>query len=502
KCKERLKSMENMVESKENESQRNPKEIWLFLDEFNTSPDIGWFNELICNRSLDGVKIPDEIKILAACNPYRERKLNKQENEWFGRDHLAQYAYRVFPLCETVKAHLWQFGSLPDLDERQYILEMIKNRKKELKRHLQTAFDNEVPFIVDKICKSQAFVRTKLQDVATVSLRDVDRCLKIFIWLVNKNFTDDIRQCLVISMGVCYYYRLKANEREEYQKVITKDINFLENLKRERDIDRTNGGIKGDIICIIYLHYHDDSKFFVLVGDPGTSKTLSFQILKKNMCQSEIANFRKRLKKESIDLKALHVVSFQCTQNSKAFRIQERWDQAMSHSDDKLIKLLLLDEIGLAEHSKHSPLKVLHYLLENPKISFVGLSNWPLDAAKMNRVIVHQIPNDLDNDLKAIGEAIYKTEHTNLQQTHVDMLMEVFKELHKQISEQYILSKSKDNWLGRRDFYALIRHYMHNPVPSESFQGIMRNLGGCRDPQFQRYVAEILESVSRKSATE
>ncbi|ETO32737.1 hypothetical protein RFI_04379, partial [Reticulomyxa filosa] len=53
-CKKRLKPMENMVESKENESQRNPKEIWLFLDEFNTSPDIGWFNELICNHSLDG----------------------------------------------------------------------------------------------------------------------------------------------------------------------------------------------------------------------------------------------------------------------------------------------------------------------------------------------------------------------------------------------------------------------------------------------------------------
>ncbi|ETO01059.1 hypothetical protein RFI_36381 [Reticulomyxa filosa] len=120
----------------------------------------------------------------------------------------------------------------------------------------------------------------------------------------------------------------------------------------------------------------------------------------------------------------------------------------------------------------------------------------------MNRVIVHQIPNDLDNDLKAIGEAIYKTEHTNLQQTHVDMLMEVFKELHKQISEQYILSKSKDNWLGRRDFYALIRHYMHKQLPDSSLEGVMRNLGGCRDPQFQKCLAEALQKVSRKSTKE
>ena len=51
--------------------------------------------------------------------------------------------------------------------------------------------------------------------------------------------------------------------------------------------------------------------------------------------------------------------------------------------------MLLLDEVGLAEHSPHRPLKVLHQLLEDPQISFVGLSNWPLDAAKMNRANMH-----------------------------------------------------------------------------------------------------------------
>ncbi|ETO07404.1 hypothetical protein RFI_29988, partial [Reticulomyxa filosa] len=138
----------------------------------------------------------------------------------------------------------------------------------------------------------------------------------------------------------------------------------------------------------------------------------------------------------------------------------------------------------------HSPLKVLHHLLEKPNISFVGLSNWPLDAAKMNRVIVHQIPNNLDDDLKAIGKAIFKTERTKLNQGDVDKLVDLFKEL---------MSTQK---LGRRDFYALIRHYMHNEIPSKSFQGVMRNVGGCRDPQFQKWLAEVLKKVFRKSATE
>jgi len=49
--------------------------------------------------------------------------------------------------------------------------------------------------------------------------------------------------------------------------------------------------------------------------------------------------------------------------------------------------VVIFDEIGLAEKSIHNPLKVLHSLLEPPKVATVGISNWSLDASKMNRVI-------------------------------------------------------------------------------------------------------------------
>jgi len=47
----------------------------------------------------------------------------------------------------------------------------------------------------------------------------------------------------------------------------------------------------------------------------------------------------------------------------------------------------VFDEIGLAEKSSNNPLKVLHSLLEPPKVATVGISNYSLDASKMNRVI-------------------------------------------------------------------------------------------------------------------
>lgn len=42
--------------------------------------------------------------------------------------------------------------------------------------------------------------------------------------------------------------------------------------------------------------------------------------------------------------------------------------------------------MGLAEQSPHLPLKVLHAELEHPDVAFVGISNWTLDASKVNRV--------------------------------------------------------------------------------------------------------------------
>lgn len=64
---------------------------------------------------------------------------------------------------------------------------------------------------------------------------------------------------------------------------------------------------------------------------------------------------------------------------------------------------MVLDEVGLAEDSPKMPLKTLHPLLDDGNqndddimnmedsitpVAFIGLSNWALDPAKMNRGIM------------------------------------------------------------------------------------------------------------------
>ena len=67
----------------------------------------------------------------------------------------------------------------------------------------------------------------------------------------------------------------------------------------------------------------------------------------------------------------------------------------------------LFDELGLAEISKANPLKILHTKLEYDgkveNVSFVGISNYTLDAAKINRALVLAVP-DLDQRLDQLTD--------------------------------------------------------------------------------------------------
>ena len=57
------------------------KLIAVFFDEFNTTADLGIFKEIICDLSLNGEKLPPNLVVFGAINPYRYRTLK-------GRDFL------------------------------------------------------------------------------------------------------------------------------------------------------------------------------------------------------------------------------------------------------------------------------------------------------------------------------------------------------------------------------------------------------------------------------
>ena len=44
----------------------------VFFDEANTTDAIGYIKEIMCDRRLHGKPISQDLKFIAACNPYRK----------------------------------------------------------------------------------------------------------------------------------------------------------------------------------------------------------------------------------------------------------------------------------------------------------------------------------------------------------------------------------------------------------------------------------------------
>ena len=188
-----------------------------------------------------------------------------------------------------------------------------------------------------------------------------------------------------------------------------------------------------------------------------------------------------------------HVITFQCSKTTQAQKISSTWTYAHQYekelnkqqqqndelkenvvvvdnnneSQQKRRVIVFLDEIGLAEHSPHRPLKVLHKLLENPDIAFIGLSNWGLDAAKMNRVILHRVLPPNKTDLKDTAEAIIKFVPNNQNNDKLPpwITRQLIPNIPKITSIYEDIMRDKKNYPftfsfhGDRDFYGLINYF-------------------------------------------
>ena len=100
----------------------------------------------------------------------------------------------------------------------------------------------------------------------------------------------------------------------------------------------------------------------IIVGKPGTSKSLSFQIVYNTMKGKYSA------KKFFKDKGKLYRYYYQGSETSTAEGIEQVFDKAKKAQDNNknndIINLVFFDEMGLAERSSNNPLKVIHYLLE------------------------------------------------------------------------------------------------------------------------------------------
>ncbi|CAF0876681.1 unnamed protein product [Rotaria sordida] len=510
-----VEEMNDFKKRAEQCKQRDPKKrFWIFFDEFNTTSSIGLFKEIICERTLLGESLPDNMVFLGACNPQRQKPNNVTFNNNIGikKDRYTverlihvtgnvSLLYNVVSIPETMLEYVWDFGFLDEDTERKYIETML-NICQELKSNL-----NWFRITVQLVVTSQVFFR-EYEDVSSVSLRDVARFCCLYNWYsdcIRKvdyqgNMTactlDRLSRSSLIALALCYYFRISSPEqRSNYVNRIETILNtvtdispnmsksFIEILRNEENalVNRMelpagtakNRGLIDNIFVLVACIVNRIP--VILCGKPGCGKTSSVQIVMTNLKgkKSKDLYFQQ--------LPPLIPVSYQGSQNCTSESVLKVFERANKYVEDKeknggLLPVIVFDEIGLAELSPHNPLKVLHSKLEvdSCRHGFVGLSNWRLDASKMNRALYLACPDPDENDLKSTADAILDAEISKNEQIKRpdDMIMKSLVAAYNSLYQLTNRDRKCENYFGLRDYYAMMKSVVHDLVVPQQGQDL------------------------------
>ncbi|CAJ1081416.1 E3 ubiquitin-protein ligase rnf213-beta [Xyrichtys novacula] len=506
--------------------QRHKLDTILFFDEANTTEAIFAIKEVLCDRSMKGepLKTGSGLKIIAACNPYRKHspemverleraglgyrvKADETEDR-LGKVPLRQLVYRVHPLPPSMASLVWDFGQLSDSTELSYIKQIVEKKVRD--HHLPMTCKE---IISNVLGASQKYMRSRKNECSFVSLRDVERSMKVLIWfyqhsdilLHNCSHLSEAHKtlkCLILAVGVCYYPSLVSKDEylsvicryfpdplrssEALQEVISSCQDFfLQNIKTRETIAK-NVALKENVFLMVVCIELRIPLF--LVGKPGSSKSLAKTVVADAMQgQTSHCDLFKKLKQ-------VHMVSFQCSPHSSpegiigTFRNCARFQK--DKNMDEYVSVVVLDEIGLAEDSPQMPLKTLHPLLEDGcidndkpdphmKVGFVGISNWALDPAKMNRGIFVSRWDPSEEELVETAKGICSSSN--------QILLKI-KHLFPSLAKAFLSicnETSKNQFFGLRDYYSLVKMLFaavkstqQEPDGGQLVEAILRNFSG------------------------
>ena len=477
------KLIEKMKEVNKKAIELGDKNLWLFLDELNTCDSLSLIKEIFINRTFNGIKMEENIRIIGACNPYRKKMENKQKSGLqHPNDINNDLIYSVNLLPQSLLYYVFNFGSVSEDDEKKYISSIIDNLFTEHERELKIKTENI-------ISECHKYLR-KTYDYSVVSLRELSRfnkCCNFFYksYFVEKNKFNKVEnneelnkiKSIIISIYICYYIRLTdetqranfdnildplflelANYKDNNSEITKGDLlsNINEPLRTDLQKEMTAHKSSGHKSSLSKLEHFSQiltwEEYFILneikpekgigwnkllrenifllfialvtqipliiIGKPGSGKSLSAQLMYKTM--------RGEFSKSKFFQNFPKIIQtyFQGSNSTIPDDVENIFEIAAEKikilDKKKNISMILFDELGLAERAKSNPLKVLHSKLEydgNEKgVSFVGISNWSLDAAKINRALSLSVP-DLDSsfdDIKETAISIAKSINENI----------------------------------------------------------------------------------------
>ena len=242
--------------------------------------------------------------------------------------------------------------------------------------------------------------------------------------------------------------------------------NFIaDNLELDKGIAKNRALLEN--LFSLFVGVNTKIPIFI-IGKPGSSKSLSVKLISKVMNKKEnINSFFAMFNK-------MHITTYQGSLNSTSKEVEKTFENAREFlkikDNDKKISVIFIEEMGLAEHSPHNPLKVIHkeldrnnYENEDDKIAFIGISNWTFDSSKINRGVTINIPDSSEIDMKKTSKTIAESYlGTNLKDNKIlslffDNLASTYYK-YKLVFKEDNKIRKYENFHGKRDFYHLIKY--------------------------------------------
>jgi E3 ubiquitin-protein ligase RNF213 len=314
----------------------------IFIDELNTSSYLGYLKEIFIDHTSDGKELPDSIFFIGAINPVdtvdSENKneknidMNYQKVKNDKKQNSQEFIVNVMPKSlDNIKTI---FCKLSKLQTKEFIESLFSSQYYQLFSEIsKTKNNNFKKIFCNLIIFCQEYISDLKMDRIHLSIRDIIRTVKIFMFLSeekNQNYLisskikeeklkkysikdlPDYYIRLIITISVVYWFRLPTVDeiREKFYRSFQKTLNH--ELKVNNDIDLINCKIDLKEICNNQLEYFfyfvknnghipnniaktqalmenifcnficiQSSTPFFIVGPPGTSKTLSYNITSK-----------------------------------------------------------------------------------------------------------------------------------------------------------------------------------------------------------------------------
>ena len=472
-------------------------------------------------------------------------KSSETEDKLDSNIPMRHLVYRVNPLPPSLLPLVWDFGQLTSQVEDKYIKQIVARHAPKLNLN-----DKDTQFVCEVLSISQKFLRENRDQCLFVSLRDIERAMIVLHFFYSRKaqllvemdaqretqsetrdnensrfLVKEIARLMILTVGACYHSSL--DQRKEYRLAISSAFRgefklpdngpyfiwreievcqrvFLDKLQLDgrANIAKNNALSENVFMMIVCIELRIP---LFLVGKPGSSKSLSKLIVVDAMQgASSRDDFFKHLKQ-------VQMLSFQCSPHTNADGIVSVFKQASLYQEGKnlstFVSVVVLDEIGLAEDSPKMPLKALHPLLEEgfvengkepscySKVAFVGISNWALDPAKMNRGILVNRKVPKIRELVESGRGICRCAREGKPIANlIDPLAHAYGEiLRKQLDDE------QSEYFGLRDFYGLLKMLHQEFVRNNETRldwisvqrSIRRNFGQKDDGAFQTFVKHL-----------